>query len=76
MCQQTSAVCIRPFFFYVLYSSCACVSRVVSFSCVCVHIQESTGSWVTATMVPDASPRGPVEWLDSAVWGTTRRGGR
>ncbi|CAM9623686.1 unnamed protein product [Hapterophycus canaliculatus] len=29
---------------------------------------------VRATLVPDAKPRGPVEWLDSTVWSIARGG--
>lgn len=38
-------------------------------------VQEEAGTRVRATLVPDARPRGPVEWLDSAVWSITGGGG-
>ncbi|CAN0015657.1 unnamed protein product [Pylaiella littoralis] len=40
-----------------------------------LEMTEATGARVRATLVPDAKPRGPVEWLDSAVWSATGGGG-
>ncbi|CAM9481957.1 unnamed protein product [Ectocarpus sp. 4 AP-2014] len=39
-----------------------------------LEMQEETGTRVRATLVPDAKPRGPVEWLDTAVWSFTGGG--